>query len=207
MPSTSPSSARVANLLRLMHAVTHDLSNPLQALLLHATMGLEDAEPGSETAQRHEADVEATRRMRTLLRALQGLATAGERPRSLASALQRFADIFAERYARFGLPLEVVPAPEGAPEVSGIVEESLLSIGLSLGVRARRSVAGLRRARLHLHASGSAPMALAIDLEGDAAVDAVAEVAADVALVDASITVTAEGHSLVLRVSAAGASA
>lgn len=207
MPSSSPSSARVANLLRLMHAVSHDLSNPLQALLLHATMGLEDAEPGSETAQRHEADVEATRRMRTLLRALQGLATAGERPRSLASALQRFADVFAERYARFGLPLEVVPAPEGAPEVSAVVEESLLSVGLALGIRARRSVAGLLRARLRLCASGSAPLGLAIDLEGDAAVEAVAEIAADVAQVDASITVTAEGPSLLLRVSAAGASA
>ena len=147
MPSSPPAPARVANLLRLMHAVSHDLPNPLQALVLHATMGLEDAEPGSEQSERHQADVEATRRMRGLLRALQGFATAGDRPRTLASMLDRFVGIFADRYARLGAPLEVTLL-EGAPEVSMVVEETLVAIGLALGTWIRHESGELETVRV-----------------------------------------------------------
>jgi signal transduction histidine kinase len=200
MPSPSSSSARVANLLRLVHAVSHDLSNPLQALVLHATMGLEDAEPGSDAAVRHEADVEATRRMRTLLRALQGLATAGDRPRSLAVVMQRFDDLFGERYARLGLPLRTTATPEGTAEVSALVEESLLGLGLALGLRARRSAAGLDTARLHVRTGDS--MALAIEITGASAIQAVAEIADEVARLELPVAVLGDGGSLVLAITA-----
>ena len=207
MPSSSSSSARVANLLRLMHAVSHDLSNPLQALVLHATIGVEDAEPGSEAALRHHADVEATRRMRTLLRALQGLATAGDRPRTLASVQARFVDIFGERYARLGVPLEVGPLPEGVHEVSALVEEALVAVGLALGTRVRRSAKDLDAACLVVRASGSEPLLMVIDLRGAAAASAIAEVARELTEIDPAVEIRAEGTSLVLRVDPGGGGA
>lgn len=204
MPSSSSSSARVANLLRLMHAVTHDLSNPLQALVLHATIGAEDAEPGSEAALRHQADVEATRRMRTLLRAIQGLSTAGERPRSFASVQSRFTDVFGERFARLGVPLATAVGHGPAREVSALVEETLVAVGLALGTRVRQRVAGLDALRLVVRAGSPATEQLAIELVGEAGAAVAAEIAAEVGPIDASVEVRAEGAALVLHAATAG---
>lgn len=203
MPSSPPSPARVANLLRLMHAVSHDLSNPLQALVLHATMGLEDAEPGSEQSERHQADVEATRRMRGLLRALQGFATAGDRPRTLASMLDRFVGIFADRYARLGAPLEVTLL-EGAPEVSMVVEETLVAIGLALGTWIRHESGELETVRVVGRAPrGDGPL-VSIELSGPSAERMAAEIAGEVVSLDASVEVRAQGRAVEILVVSGG---
>src|SRR5688500_1888278 len=100
---------RVAALLRVVHAIAHDLSKPLQTLLMHATMALDDAPEGSEEATALDANLGAVGRMRTILRALTGLATAGVDPRPLTGALERFADLSRPRFERLGVRVEVEP--------------------------------------------------------------------------------------------------
>lgn len=132
MASPPSSSARVANLLRLVHAVAHDLSNPLQALVLHATMDLEDAPPGSEEAVRRESDEEATRCMRALVHALMGLSSAGLAPRPLSAVFGRFEALLHRRFAGRGITLSF-DLPEGdGVAVASTTEEVLLLAGLAL---------------------------------------------------------------------------
>jgi signal transduction histidine kinase len=168
--TTASEAARVDALLRLFKVVAHDLSNPLQALGMHAEMGLEDASPGSDAAAEREADVVAVRRMRRLLRGMTELAAAGSGPREVPQLLSRFSDLSARRWEQLGVGLAVEAHDLRGTLVSLHAEEVLLAIGLTLASEiagdpprgTTLALVGRREgatARVHLHATADDALA------------------------------------------------
>src|SRR5690606_28468532 len=60
-------------LLEAMEIFTHDLSNPLQSLIVLTELALDDTPEGTEEYDRCRQSLEAAERMRTLVQGLAGL--------------------------------------------------------------------------------------------------------------------------------------
>jgi signal transduction histidine kinase len=132
-PRVPPDSdARVAALYRVLGGVIHDLSNPLQALVMHAELAADD-EPGSpHDTERRAAELTATRRLQTIVRALTGLAAAGVVDRPLGDVARRFETLLSHRWTRLGLRLDARIHDRRNVAVPAALEEALLLTGVEL---------------------------------------------------------------------------
>ena len=71
---------RLEILHEALEIFAHDLSNPLQSLIVLTELALDDATPGSEDEMRCRQSLEAAERMRTLVSGLAGLTRGGSGP-------------------------------------------------------------------------------------------------------------------------------
>ncbi len=118
-------------LLEALEIFTHDLSNPLQSLIVLTELALDDALPGSEEHERCRQCLEAAERMRTLVQGLAGLTRSIDGPRNTGAVVERFISVLSRRWERHSLRLSVdlgaverVPAPRN-------LETVLLNLGLA----------------------------------------------------------------------------
>ncbi|MBL4684194.1 MAG: hypothetical protein JKY37_06370 [Nannocystaceae bacterium] len=122
--------ARLEVIFEVLDVFAHDLSNPLQSLIVLTELALEDAQPGSEDELRCNQTLEAAERMRTLVTGLAGLTRGTEGPRQLRTAVDRFAEILSRRWERHRIELQIdLGAAEhmaSPPEL----DTALLSLGL-----------------------------------------------------------------------------
>lgn len=122
--------ARLEVIFEVLDVFAHDLSNPLQSLIVLTELALEDALRGSEDELRCNQTLEAAERMRTLVTGLAGLTRGTEGPRQLRTAVDRFAEILSRRWERHRIELEIdLGAAEhmaSPPEL----DTALLSLGL-----------------------------------------------------------------------------
>lgn len=118
-------------LLEALEIFTHDLSNPLQSLIVLAELAMDDAPPGTEDHERNRQSLEAAERMRTLVQGLAGLTRSVDGPRNTAAVVDRFTSVLSRRWERHAIRLSVDLGPiERAPTPSTL-ETVLLSLGLA----------------------------------------------------------------------------
>jgi hypothetical protein len=128
----SDNDPRLAGLYRIMSAVVHDLSNPLQALVMNAELAAEDAARDDEEAERRAGDLAATRRMQGILRALTSLCASAAHPRPLGDAIGRFQSLLARRWSRLLIGVRPEIHDRRNLVVPAALEEALLLCGIEL---------------------------------------------------------------------------
>ncbi len=130
--STRRDEARVAALYKILGTVAHDISNPLQALVMHAELAADDSV--QEQGKSRDGELQATRRMQTIVRALTGLAAVGVHDRPLGDALRRFETLLSRRWTRLGLRVEIDIRDRRNVPVPAAFEEALLAAGIEMSV-------------------------------------------------------------------------
>lgn len=129
-PSGGVGSARLQIFIEVLEIFAHDLSNPLQSLIVLTELALDDATPDSEDALRCEQTLAAAERMRTLVSGLAGLTRTTGGPRRARSSLDRFADVLARRWERHHIELKLeLDAAEHAASPPEL-DVALLNLGL-----------------------------------------------------------------------------
>lgn len=128
--SAEGDTARLHILLEALEIFAHDLSNPLQSLIVLTELALDDALAGSEDEQRCRQTLEAAERMRTLVTGLAGLTRGAEGPRQTKTTVDRFAEVLSRRWERHRIELEIdlgdVERSASPPEL----DTALLNLGL-----------------------------------------------------------------------------
>lgn len=112
--------------------LAHDLSNPLQSLIVMTEMALDDSPPNSEEHERNKQSLDAAERMKTLVLGLAGLTRGGEGFPTTSAVIDRLGSVLSRRYERYRIhqsadlgPIADVPTPAN-------LDAAILS--LSLGV-------------------------------------------------------------------------
>ncbi len=123
-------------LLEALEIFTHDLSNPLQSLIVLTELALDDALPDSEEHERCRQSLEAAERMRTLVQGLAGLTRSIDGPRNTGAVVDRFISVLSRRWERHSVRLSIDLGPiERAPTPPNL-ETVLLNLGLAAVVAA-----------------------------------------------------------------------
>lgn len=129
--STTRGDARLAALYRILGSVAHDISNPLQALVMHAELAADEVGDGGRL---RDGELEATRRMQTIVRAMTGLAAAGVHERPVGDAVRRLETLLSRRWTRLGLRMDVDIRDCRNVPVPAAFEEVLLTMGIEISV-------------------------------------------------------------------------
>ena len=91
------------SIVELIGIFTHDLSNPLQSLTVLLELTLDDLAPGSEEHAKLRQSLEATERMRNMIRDFAGLSRTGRSEQgelSFGEAYRRAAGVLRRRFER-----------------------------------------------------------------------------------------------------------
>ncbi len=123
-------------LLEALEIFTHDLSNPLQSLIVLTELALDDAPPDSEEFERCKQSLEAAERMRTLVQGLAGLTRSIDGPRNTASTVDRFSSVLSRRWERHSVRLSIDLGPIERTPTPAHLETGLLNLGLAAVVAA-----------------------------------------------------------------------
>lgn len=123
--------AQRAVLLEALEIFTHDLSNPLQSLIVLAELAMDDTMPGSEEHDRNRQSLEAAERMRTLVQGLAGLTRSVDGPRNTGAVVERFESVLSRRWERHAVRLSIDLGPIERAPTPATLETVLLSLGLA----------------------------------------------------------------------------
>ncbi|MCA9649677.1 MAG: HAMP domain-containing histidine kinase [Myxococcales bacterium] len=118
-------------LLEALEIFTHDLSNPLQSLIVLAELAMDDAPPGTEEHERNKQSLEAAERMRTLVQGLAGLTRSVDGPRNTSAVVDRFESVLSRRWERHSVRLSIDLGPIERAPTPATLETVLLSLGLA----------------------------------------------------------------------------
>lgn len=122
--------ARLAILLEALEIFAHDLSNPLQSLIVLTELALDDAPPASEDELRCRQTLEAAERMRTLVTGLAGLTRGADGPRNTKTTVERFVEVLSRRWERHRIELRVDLGPAERTPSPPELDAALLNLGL-----------------------------------------------------------------------------
>lgn len=118
-------------LLEVLEIFTHDLSNPLQSLIVLSELALDDTPEGSEDYDRVRQSLEAAERMRTLVQGLAGLTRGIDGPRSAKTVVERIVSVLSRRWERHQMRVSVdMGAIEHAP-TPAVLQSVMLGLGLA----------------------------------------------------------------------------
>jgi signal transduction histidine kinase len=118
-------------LLEALEIFTHDLSNPLQSLIVLTELALDDTPEGTEEYDRCRQSLEAAERMRTLVQGLAGLTRSIDGPRTSRVVVDRFISVLSRRWERHQVRVSVdMGAIERTPTPANL-ETVLLNLGLA----------------------------------------------------------------------------
>ena len=123
--------AQRAVLLEALEIFTHDLSNPLQSLIVLTELALDDSPPGTEEHERNKQSLEAAERMRTLVQGLAGLTRSIDGPRNTAAVVDRFSSVLSRRWERHSVRLSIDLGLIERTPTPPTLETVLLSLGLA----------------------------------------------------------------------------
>lgn len=123
--------AQRAVLLEALEIFTHDLSNPLQSLIVLTELALDDSPPGTEEHERNKQSLEAAERMRTLVQGLAGLTRSIDGPRNTAAVVDRFHSVLSRRWERHSVRLSIDLGLIERTPTPPTLETVLLSLGLA----------------------------------------------------------------------------
>ena len=123
--------ARLEILLETLEIFAHDLSNPLQSVIVLTELALDDAAPGTEEHLRCRQTLEAAERMRTLVLGLGGLTRGVQGPYSTRSSVERFAAVLSRRWDRHRITLDVELGEVDRAHSPPLLDAALLELGLA----------------------------------------------------------------------------
>jgi len=123
--------ARLDVLLEALEIFIHDLSNPLQSLIVLTELALDDAPADSEDEQRCRQTLEAADRMRNLVIGLAGYIRGNEGPRSARHSVDRFVHILSRRWERHRVELQIELGPVEQRPTPPLLDLALLNLGLA----------------------------------------------------------------------------
>ncbi|MCX4244035.1 histidine kinase [Paraliomyxa miuraensis] len=118
-------------LLEAMEIFTHDLSNPLQSLIVLTELALDDTPEGTEEHDRCRQSLEAAERMRTLVQGLAGLTRSIDGPRNTKTVVDRFVSVLSRRWERHQVRISVDMGPIERTPTPANLETVLLNLGLA----------------------------------------------------------------------------
>lgn len=118
-------------LLEAMEIFTHDLSNPLQSLIVLTELALDDTPEGTEDYDRCRQSLEAAERMRTLVQGLAGLTRSIDGPRNTKTVVDRFVSVLSRRWERHQVRVSVDMGPIERTPTPANLETVLLNLGLA----------------------------------------------------------------------------
>lgn len=118
-------------LLEALEIFTHDLSNPLQSLIVLTELALDDTPEGTEDYDRVRQSLEAAERMRTLVQGLAGLTRSIDGPRNTKTVVDRFISVLSRRWERHQVRVSIdMGSIERTPTPANL-ETVLLNLGLA----------------------------------------------------------------------------
>jgi signal transduction histidine kinase len=118
-------------LLEALEIFTHDLSNPLQSLIVLTELALDDTPEGTEDYDRCRQSLEAAERMRTLVQGLAGLTRSIDGPRNTRTVVDRFISVLSRRWERHQVRVSIDMGPIERTPTPGNLETVLLNLGLA----------------------------------------------------------------------------
>lgn len=124
--------AQLEVLYELLEIFTHDLSNPLQSLIVLSELALDDAPEGSDDAERCQQTLEAAERMRTLVQGLGGIARRSDGPRNTRAAVDRVCEALSRRWDRHSISLSIDLGAIESTACSGSLDSALLAVVLGI---------------------------------------------------------------------------
>jgi len=129
--SSSRDKPRLEILHEALEIFAHDLSNPLQSLIVLTELALDDATPGSEDEMRCRQSLEAAERMRTLVSGLAGLTRGLEGPRNTQTSVDRFNELLSRRWERHRVEVDIALGPAERTPSPPDLDVALLNLGLA----------------------------------------------------------------------------
>ena len=118
-------------LLEVLEISTHDLSNPLQSLIVLSELALDDTPEGTEDYDRVRQSLEAAERMRTLVQGLAGLTRGIDGPRNVKTVVDRIVSVLSRRWERHQMRVSVdMGAIEHTP-TPAVLQTVMLNLGLA----------------------------------------------------------------------------
>lgn len=118
-------------LLEVLEIFTHDLSNPLQSLIVLSELALDDTPEGTEDYDRVRQSLEAAERMRTLVQGLAGLTRSIDGPRNAKTVVDRIVSVLSRRWERHQMRVSVdMGAIEHTP-TPAVLQSVMLNLGLA----------------------------------------------------------------------------
>ena len=129
--SAESDSARLEILLEALEIFVHDLSNPLQSLIVLTELALDDAAPNSEDELRCRQTLEAAERMRTLVTGLAGLTRDIDGARNTRTAVERSVEVLSRRWERHRIEIAVELGPVQNTPSPPLLDFALLNAGLA----------------------------------------------------------------------------
>lgn len=131
--------ARHEILREALEILAHDLSNPLQSLIVMTEMALDDAPPDSEDYERNQQSLEAAERMKTLVHGLAGLTRPISGSRSATAVMQRMNAMLSRRWERHRIAPSIALAEiERLPTPPGF-DSAILNLCLAVVTAAREA--------------------------------------------------------------------
>ncbi len=118
-------------LLEVLEIFTHDLSNPLQSLIVLSELALDDTPEGTEEYDRVRQGLEAAERMRTLVQGLAGLTRSIDGPRNAKTVIDRLVSVLSRRWERHQIRVSIdLGAIERTP-TPAVLQTVMLNLGLA----------------------------------------------------------------------------
>ncbi len=118
-------------LLEALEIFTHDLSNPLQSLIVLTELALDDTPEGTEDYDRVRQSLEAAERMRTLVQGLAGLTRSIDGPRNTKTVVDRFISVLSRRWERHQVRVSIDMGTIERTPTPPNLETVLLNLGLA----------------------------------------------------------------------------
>ena len=118
-------------LLEVLEIFTHDLSNPLQSLIVLSELALDDTPEGSEEYDRVRQSLEAAERMRTLVQGLAGLTRSIDGPRNAKTVVDRIESVLSRRWERHQIRVSIDMGVIERTPTPAVLQTVLLNIGLA----------------------------------------------------------------------------
>lgn len=118
-------------LLEALEIFNHDLSNPLQSLIVLTELALDDTPEGTEDYDRVRQSLEAAERMRTLVQGLAGLTRGIDGPRHAKVVVDRFISVLSRRWERHQVRVSVDMGAIERTATPANLETVLLNLGLA----------------------------------------------------------------------------
>lgn len=118
-------------LLEVLEIFTHDLSNPLQSLIVLSELALDDTPEGTEDYDRVRQSLEAAERMRTLVQGLAGLTRSIDGPRNAKTVVDRIESVLSRRWERHQIRVSIDMGMIERTPTPAVLQTVLLNIGLA----------------------------------------------------------------------------
>lgn len=118
-------------LLEVLEIFTHDLSNPLQSLIVLSELALDDTPEGTEDYDRVRQSLEAAERMRTLVQGLAGLTRSIDGPRNAKTVVDRLVSVLSRRWERHQIRVSIDMGMIERTPTPAVLQTVMLNIGLA----------------------------------------------------------------------------